>query len=105
MLTLGFYYEFPYLSALGEADARSYMYSGIRVRLLNDDLTLSLTANDLFKTDHSKLTLKSNSIKYVYDNIPDSRYVRLSISYKFGNKKIQSEQHSVGNREERGRTQ
>lgn len=105
MLTLGFYYEFPYLSALGEADARCYMYSGIRIRLLNDGLTLSLTANDIFKTDHSKLTLKSNNIKYVYDNIPDSRYVRLSISYKFGNKKIQSEQHSVGNREERGRSQ
>lgn len=105
MLTLGFYYEFPFLSALGKTDARCYLYSGIRSHLFNENLTLSLTANDIFKSNHSKLTLKSNGIKYVYDNIPDSRYVRLSISYKIGNKKIQSEQRNIGNKEERGRSQ
>ena len=103
MFNLGFYYEFPYLAAYNNMDATWYAYAGVKILLLKEKLTLSLTANDIFKTDHAKSTLISNNIKYVADNIGDTRYLRLAVSYKFGNKLIQSEKRNVSNEEERAR--
>ena len=103
ILNVGFYYELPHLDAYSNVEAYGYVYAGIRARLLKDNLTLALTVNDLFKTNHARQTVLSNDIRYVYDDLPDSRYVRLSISYKFGNKQIWTEKRNVGNEEERGR--
>jgi hypothetical protein len=103
IFNLGFYYEFPYLMAYTNMNAECYAYAGIKMLLLKEKLTLSLTANDIFKTDHAKCTIISNNIKYVADNIGDTRYLRLSVSYKFGNKLIRTEKRNVSNEEERAR--
>jgi len=103
MLNAGFYYEFPYLFAYNKVDAYNYVYVGMRARLLKDNLTIALTFNDVFKTNHAKQTIQSNGIKYVYNNLPDSRYFRFSISYKFGNNQVWTERRTVGNEDERGR--
>jgi len=102
MLNLGFYYEFPYLDGYSNVTAYSYVYTGIKFRL-KDNLTVALTANDLFKTNHAKQTMLSDGVNYVNDNIPDSRNFRLSITYRLGNKKMRAEQHNAGNDEVRGR--
>ena len=103
MLNLGFYYEYPYVQSYSTVSSVWYMYAGVKFRLMNDNLMLSLTGNDLFKTNHSKATVVSNGIRYVYDNLPDSRNIRLSFSYKFGNKKIWVEKRNQSNEEVQNR--
>ncbi|MBB3188343.1 outer membrane beta-barrel protein [Microbacter margulisiae] len=103
MFNLGFYYEFPYLAAYNNVDATWYAYAGIKMLLLKEKLILSLTANDLFRTDHAKSTVLSNNIRYTFDNYGDTQYLRLAVSYRFGNKLVRVEKRNVSNEDERER--
>jgi outer membrane receptor protein involved in Fe transport len=88
MFNIGFYYELPYLNNFSQIGSNYYFYGGIRMNLLNNKLSMSLTVYDIFKTIRMKETLHSNHIKYVNDNRWDSRYFQFSISYKIGNESL-----------------
>ncbi|MBB3187603.1 outer membrane beta-barrel protein [Microbacter margulisiae] len=103
IFNLGFYYEFPHIDGYNTIQATYYVYSGIKMLLLKEKLILSLTANDLFRTDHAKSTVLSNNIRYTFDNYGDTQYLRLAVSYRFGNKLVRVEKRNVSNEDERER--
>ncbi len=105
MFNLGFYYEFPYLAAYNNISTTYFLSAGVKLLLLNKNMTLSLTSNDIFRTNHAKSSVISDNTKYVYDNYGDSQNIRLYVSYKIGNDHISSGKRNVSNKDERDRVQ
>lgn len=72
--------------------------------LLNKDLKISLRANDIFRTDKMRFGSTVNGV-YRYGNYySDSRYVQLTLNYRFGSSKVNVKNRETGNADERSRT-
>ena len=52
-------------------------------RLIEDKLSINLTANDVFKTNTNKWEMDYGKINMLYDKNIDSRSVTLTVSYRF----------------------
>jgi len=104
MLNVGLFYEFPYLAAYNRIDALWILNAGIKLQLFNEKMTISLTSNDILRTNHSKSSVTSNNIRYIYDNYGDTQNIRLFVSYKLGNRNLRTTKHNISNTEEQGRT-
>lgn len=64
-------------------------------------------ANDIFNTSYLKdFTSVVNGVKQVYsqNESKSNRFVRLSVVYNFGNKKINVKEPAFGNQDEKKRT-
>jgi len=88
-------YEIGYMSGLS---------IGFQKSILKDSVHVSLLANDIFNTSYLK-NYKStvNGIDQNYSENNSSRFVRLSLTYNFGNKKLNLKPHESGNEEEKRR--
>ena len=69
----------------------------------NKKMMLSIAFNDILKTNRSKFKTKVQDEIQTYNNYYDYRKLRISLSYKFGNKKIRSKSKKFSNEEERRR--
>jgi hypothetical protein len=68
-------------------------------------MQIAFLANDIFNTSYLKdFTSVINGVKQVYEQQESNRFVRLSVVYNFGNKKINVQQRDFGNKEENKRT-
>ncbi|MNL66248.1 hypothetical protein D3C87_1906820 [compost metagenome] len=68
-------------------------------------MQIAFLANDIFNTSYLKdFTSVVNGIKQVYSQKESNRFVRLSVVYNFGNKKINVKERNLGNQDERKRT-
>lgn len=76
----------------------------IQYLMFNKDLRITLRANDVFKTDKYRFGAILDGVQRNSDYYFDSRFVQLSISYKFGNKKMSIKKRETGNETERRRT-
>ncbi len=77
---------------------------GLRSFFLNKNLQASFNVYDILRTSNPNLiTFYKNGITRVANVYNDNRYFKISLSYKFGNKKIRSRKRRVGNREEKKR--
>ena len=76
---------------------------GVKYALLNNKLQLSLYANDIFFTSDYTFYGTVSGIKQSFHQARDSQYVRLSVSYKFGNDKISIQSREGSNAEEKRR--
>ncbi len=76
----------------------------IQYLLLNKDLRINLRANDVFKTDRFRFSSTVNGVHRNSNYYFDTRLVQLSVSYKFGSKKVDVKKRRTGNEEERART-
>ena len=88
-------YEIGYMSGLS---------IGLQKSILKNSVQVSLLANDIFNTSYLK-NYKStvNGIDQNYSENNSSRFVRLSLTYNFGNKKLNLKPHESGNEEEKRR--
>lgn len=75
----------------------------LKYLLLDKKLQIALLINDVFKSSNPENITYTNNIKQVYNVYNDSRYVRLSLKYSFGNKKLSIIKREVGNEDEKGR--
>lgn len=77
---------------------------GLQKSIFKNSVQVSLLANDIFNTSYLK-NYKStvNGIDQNYSENNSSRFVRLSLTYNFGNKKLNFKQHESGNEEEKRR--
>lgn len=84
--------------------AMSNFSASIQYLLLNKNLKITLKGNDIFRTEIIKVNSIVNNVyqKGIYYN--DNQSVQLTVSYKFGNQKINALRRSTGNEEERNRT-
>lgn len=104
-LQIDFSYSTPYKSGLYEMGYASSFDIGLKQDLFNKTMQIAFLANDIFNTSYLKdFTSVVNGVKQVYNQNNSSRFVRLSVVYNFGNKKINVKQRDFGNKEENKRT-
>ena len=73
--------------------------AGFKGAFLDNNLILSVYANDIFKQDFVKRKKVSVANTQHYNNYYDSRYLRISITYKWGNNKIKTDSKSISFKE------
>lgn len=89
-------YEFGVMSGLNVA---------LKQNMLKDKMQLSLLVNDVFNNAYLKnYTSSVNGIKQVYSENNSSRFFRITLSYSFGNTKVNVKQRDFGNDEEQKRS-
>ncbi|MFS4482654.1 TonB-dependent receptor domain-containing protein [Hyunsoonleella sp. 2307UL5-6] len=77
---------------------------GYSTTLFNKNLQFSALVKDIFNTSAlNNLESTINNVKQVYGQNRNNRYVRFSLRYSFGNKKISSKNRKFGNEEETNR--
>ncbi|MNX31942.1 hypothetical protein D3C86_621410 [compost metagenome] len=104
-LQIDFSYTTPFKSGLYEVGYASSFDIGFKQDLFNKTMQIAFLANDIFNTSYLKdFTSVVNGIKQVYSQKESNRFVRLSVVYNFGNKKINVKERNLGNQDERKRT-
>jgi len=104
-LQFDFSYTTPFKSGLYEMGYTSSFDIGFKQDLFNKSMQIALLANDIFNASYLKdFTSVVNGVKQVYDQKESNRFVRLSVVYNFGNKKINVKERAFGNQEEKKRT-
>ncbi|MGX5819834.1 outer membrane beta-barrel protein [Chitinophaga lutea] len=104
-LSAGFtaWYQFADMDHAGKTDPYYRVDAGIKYQLLQQRLTLSLTGNDLFRSSMPTVYNTVNNIPQRYVNFQYERNLTLAFTYKFGNRKMKTDTHESGNKEERSR--
>ncbi|KUJ60375.1 hypothetical protein AR687_18200 [Flavobacteriaceae bacterium CRH] len=105
LFSLNYWYSFPGAVSLSHSTASQSLSLSLKYMLLSKKLQLTLTGEDIFKTEIATYTKYSNGIKQEFRNYYDSQMVRLSLKYKFGNKQLKVQERRFGNEEERSRVE
>jgi iron complex outermembrane receptor protein len=93
-------YNSPGKGNLYEVDARWTVDFGIQKKLFNNKLLLNLQVNDLFDTSSlERYASEINGVLNTYGQNSSNRNIRLSLSYIFGNDKINVKNRNFGNEE------
>lgn len=104
-LEVDYYYSSSYKRGLYEFGSTSGLNLALKQSLLKNNLQLSLMVNDVLNTAFLKdYTSVVNGIKQVYNENNSSRFFRFSITYNFGNDKINVKERDFGNKDEQKRT-
>lgn len=104
-IQLDYFYTSSVKRGLYETGQLSGLDLGIKQSILKNKFQLSMLVNDVFNTAYLKeYTSIVNGIKQVYGQNNSSRFFRLSVAYSFGNDKVNIKQRSLGNEEEKRRT-
>ncbi|MFE3871163.1 TonB-dependent receptor domain-containing protein [Flavobacterium sp. ZS1P70] len=104
-LQIDFTYTTPFKGGLYELGYASSFDIGFKQDLFNKTMQITFLANDIFNTSYLKdFTSVINNVKQVYEQKESNRFVRLSVVYNFGNKRINVQQRDFGNKEENKRT-
>jgi iron complex outermembrane receptor protein len=104
-LQIDFSYSTPFKSGLYEVGYASSFDIGFKQDLFNNKMQIALLANDIFNTSYLKdFVSVVNGVKQVYSQNESNRFVRLSVVYNLGNKKINMKERNFGNQEERKRS-
>lgn len=104
-LQLEYFYSSPFKKGLYEIGYMAGLNIAIRQSFMKNNLQLTFLVNDIFNTSYLK-DYKSivNGVVQVYSQNESNRFVRLSATYNFGNKKIKVQERDFGNKEEKKRT-
>jgi len=104
-LQIDFSYSTPFKSGLYEMGYMSSFDIGFKQDLFNKTMQIAFLANDIFNTSYLKdFTSVVNGVKQVYNENQSNRFIRLSVVYNFGNKKINIKERAFGNQDEKKRT-
>ncbi|WP_430411534.1 TonB-dependent receptor domain-containing protein [Kordia sp.] len=76
---------------------------GLKFSLLDKKLNCTLALNDILRRKATSVNTKTNGIDQTYYNYFDTRSVKVSLNYSFGNKKIKVKQRNSGNEAEQNR--
>ena len=98
-------YDSPFKAGLFSVGETYSLDLGISKQFLDKDLQVAILIKDVFNASSlNNLESTVNSVKQVYGQNDNNRFIRLSASYSFGNKKINEKRRNFGNEEERRRT-
>ena len=98
-----YWYQFPESSGLSKTEGYSQLDLGVKFSLCNNKIQSIINLVDVFATSRALSTTYYNNIKETDKNYFDIRMIRISLSYKLGNKNVKSQQHNTGNEEEKKR--
>ena len=88
---------------LNEYTSYQQLNASLKYILMDGDLTLSLYANDIFRTSLPRFTSVTNGIVNSSQNYYDEQYFRLGVLYDFG-KSLKVNTRNIKNREELSRS-
>ena len=100
---ISFWYTWPTVDGLNQNRNQYNLDLGLKTLFFDKKLQVAFAATDVLKTDRYRFSSQVNHIKQEYNNYYDSRQLRLSIRYNFGNDKIKRQEVKQGNEEERKR--
>ncbi|WP_299272685.1 TonB-dependent receptor [uncultured Psychroserpens sp.] len=98
------WYNFAGVYDIYKTSSSSSVDVSFKFFFLKRDLQLTITGSDLFKGQITEVTAFSNGVRTTYENYYDSRRLRVSLRYSFGNKKIRVNRKDFGNEDEKERT-
>lgn len=100
-------YTSPYHDGIQKYEQRATIDIAIQKKLLRGRLNATLGVYDLFYTDHGAYTSTLPGQYYAYTMRPDTRRVRLTLNYRFGNmkidRKVNDNEDKADNRIKKGR--
>lgn len=91
IVNINYWYYFKGVTDLKKYSALGQLDIGVKLLLAKKKLQLSLSFDDIFKSNYPLYTRYTNQTKVTYKNYYDLRGVTLSLTYKFGgsvNKRI-----------------
>ncbi|WP_017731459.1 outer membrane beta-barrel protein [Nafulsella turpanensis] len=100
-----FFYSSPFNNGLYSFGRRYGLDFGIRQSLFDENLQLSLIANDVFDTGSlNNLVSEVNDVEVNFSSNYSRRFLRLSVVYSFGNNKINVRERNFGNEDTKRRS-
>lgn len=104
-LQVDYTYNSPFARGLYSMGYTSGLNLSCRQSLFHNRVQMTVLLNDAFNTASLKeYTSTVNGIRQVYGENNSSRFVRLSLTYDFGNSQLQAKTRDFGNDDERKRT-
>jgi hypothetical protein len=97
-------YAFPSTTGIVKVESYYGVNSGLMYRTKNRKFVVGLTFNDIFRSMKPLMKMYSNGVLLDVVNYNDNQSVRFSLTYNFGNKKVQIEDKEIKNDEEIERT-
>jgi hypothetical protein len=104
MASANFWYAFPGVYDIYRTSSTSNLDLSLKFFFLDKDLQLGLNAYDVFKGQRVRVEGVTNDVNVAFRNYYDTQSFRISLLYKFGNKKIRVKRKKFGNQDEKNRT-
>ena len=98
-LFLNYSHNFPYHIGVTYDCSYANFNAGLKGSFLDNNLTVNIYANDIFRQDLVKRKKESVANIQDYNNYYDSRYLRISVVYKWGNRKLKTNSKTVSFKE------
>lgn len=98
-------YEYTSPTVFNENRTEEYSSLGIGLKFLlsQKKLQIALNANNILGTDRIKTSNTTQGIFQTFRQYYDTQHIRLSLSYKFGNKNLNASKKNTGNEDEKRR--
>ncbi len=103
-LNFGAQYTFKSYSGVTTTNPYGSITAGFKAVFLKGNLVLTISGNDLLRSERPMMMTYSNGIRQQYINYYDNRNVKISMVYKMGNRNLRVNRRNAGNSEERERT-
>lgn len=100
---INYWFQSAGVSELDKNTYYSQLDIGAKLLFLKKKLTIAINAYDIFSTNRPIFTSYTNNIEIQNKNYYDEKRIRLSIKYSFGRSKLNIEQRTQSNEEERSR--
>ncbi|SDZ82475.1 outer membrane beta-barrel family protein [Pedobacter hartonius] len=97
---IGFWYQSGGIDGLQKLESQYNLDVGLRKLVLNKQLQFAAGLTDVLKSNKYRYTSLVNQIEQSYTNYYDSRKLRISIRYNFGNDRAKATARKPGNDEE-----
>lgn len=94
-LYMNYSYNGPYHKGMNYDKSYANFNAGLKCAFFDNNLVLNIYANDVFKQDLVRRTTTAVTNVQHYHNYYDSRYLRVSLLYKWGNKKIKTQKKTI----------
>lgn len=100
---LNYSYTTPTKQGVYKSEGFGGLNVGMKFLLLDKDLELALNVEDILDSNKMNVTAHNNNVRQKFHIYNHSPRFRVSLRYKFGNKKIGTLKQEFGNEEERNR--
>lgn len=99
-----FSYRFPNTSKELIHNYEQFIFNAFVKYNVNKNLQLSLNANNILREYNFNNESVRNGIKAIYSGYYDTQYIKFSVNYSFGNRKVRKANRQLGNKDEKNRT-
>ena len=102
---LNYSYYFPSTFAESTSSSYSSLDLSCKYAMLKNKLNITVLLNNILNSDRAILQDVTQGVNQSFNQYYDTRLIRLSLSYKFGNSTISLETKEGGNEEEKKRSE